>query len=592
MLFRSELKPRDAPPGAQTAQFTCGDLGQEVFQFEQIQTAQKVFKADGAKLRISTTHTELAIVDGQHRAMALLALYRNLKGGWNDARRQAYKHYYDVWPESFIRKFDTKNIQLPVMICTFPELDQNYSGDFDVIRAARRIFLTLNKNARKVSDSRNKLLDDQDIASECLRETLSLIKDANTRSQTSLRIFNVELDQEGDKQAIGNPFAITGVSHLYYVCERILFMNDRVTGLSSKSQRMAARRNLSYVFERLKLNHVLSQAEKEAARRDSYPDKIADQVKTEWRKIFGPLIVRLLGEVHPLKVHQLASLKKHVEVEQTLSESALKAILFDGQGTAKVLERFASQLKENIRDDAVNWATPEIEATKAAIENINHKREQVEKSLKELRALHYFEQFKGTLKSKLRKDGIVVKPIEEFVNRLMARVGGTVAFQTALIYTLVDMAESAGTQLDDEFVGEYIQQINNFFAPTTDAALRSFVGVFEGGLTESDEQLAIAETNTRFSDIVYTGEMQPDEWPKYRYLILEIWKSKSPAVAAKIEIEIKLLRLEIAEKVKDFEIKHYQEETGKLPGALTETERINCFAKADQRCKTFFDFFK
>lgn len=56
-------------PGFERIFLTCGPVGQEVFQFEQIRSGQKLFKADGAKLRISTQNTALAIVDGQHRAM-------------------------------------------------------------------------------------------------------------------------------------------------------------------------------------------------------------------------------------------------------------------------------------------------------------------------------------------------------------------------------------------------------------------------------------------------------------------------------------------------------------------------------------------
>lgn len=579
------------PQGLERTLLTCGPVGQEVFQFEQVQSGQKLFKADGAKLRISTQNTALAIVDGQHRAMALLALYRNLKGGWNEAQRQAYKHYYEVWPESLIRKFDTKGIQLPVMLCTFPDLDTSYQGDFDVIRAARRIFLTLNKNARKVSDSRNKLLDDQDMASECLRETLALIKDANTRSQTPLRIFNVELDQEGDRQAVLNPFAITGVSHLYYICERILFMSDRVSGLTPKAIRMGARRHPATAFHRLHLNDILSQDERDSTRRDNYTDKVARAVEVGWRKIFGPLIVRLLGEVHPLKVHENASLLKNAELEQAVSEGALRAILFDGQGTARVLERFEAQLKDNIRDDAANWATPEIEATKKTIENLNQKRTQIEKNLRQVRATLYFENFKGQLKTKLRADGLIVKKLEDFATDIVTRVFGTVAFQAALVYTLVDMTEACGAELADEFVDEYIQGLNRFFAPTTDAALRGLVGVMAGSLVESGEQLDIAQTNTTFRDVVYPGEMQPDEWPKYRYLILETWKSKNTAVAQKVSEELTKLRAEIMDKVIESEVKRYLEESGKLVGALTDVESSECRNKAEARCKTFFAFF-
>lgn len=577
-------------PGYEHTVLTSGTLGQEVFQFQQVVSAHKLFKADGAKLKISTQNTALAIVDGQHRAMALLALYRNLKGGWNEAQRQAYKHYYEVWPDSLIRKYDTKGIQLPVMLCTFPDLDTSYQGDFDVIRAARRIFLTLNKNARKVSDSRNKLLDDQDMASECLRETLSLIKDANTRSQTPLRIFNVELDQEGDRQTISNPFAITGVSHLYYICERILFWSDRVSGLTPKGMRVAARRNTYTAFHRLKLNDTLSQSERETTRRDNYADKIARAVEGAWRATFGPVIVRLLGEVHPLSVHQKASLEIHAELERAVSEGALRAVLFDGQGTAKVLERFEAQLNENIKDDSTNWGTPEIKAAKKTIEDLNGRREEIARQLRSNRAKLYFEGFKGGLKSQLRTDdGLIVKPFEDFAKKIVEDVFSTVAFQTALVYTLVDMAEACDQPLSDELIDEYIKGINQFFAPTSDAGLRKLIGAMAGSIVEG-AQLEIASNNTTFRDIVYTGEMQPDEWPKYRYLILEIWKTNIKEIKDRIKDELQHLRAEIMEKVNEAEIRKFLMESGKLEAS--DAEKADCRERASARCLTFFEFLK
>ena len=578
-------------PDIKRTVLTCGPDGQEVFQFEQVHTEQKKFKSDGAKLKISTQNTALAIVDGQHRAMALLALYRNLKGDWNQLNRQAYRHYYQVWPESLIKKFDTKEIQLPVMICTFPDLNKDYNGDFDVIRAARRIFLTLNKNARKVSDSRNKLLDDQDMVSECLRETLSLIKNADTRSSTSLRIYNVELDQEGDKQILTNPLAITGVSHLYYICERILFLSDRISGLTTKTSRMGARRHPTTLLHRLQLNDYLSQDERESTRRDNYVDKVAQAVENRWRETFGPLIVRFLSEFYPLRIHENASLQIHSRLERDVGEGALRALLFDGQGTAHVLERFETQLNENIKDDEKNWKTPEILVTKATIENLNARRSEIKGDLRKVRAELYFENFRGQLKSKLRRDGEICKRMESFVTDIVTQVSSSIAFQTALIYTLIDMAEGCSVSLDENIISEYIDNLNNFFNPTIDSRLSKFVSVMSGSLIESIGELDIAATTTSFREIVYTGDMQPDEWPEYRYLVLEIWNPSNPLLKTKIAEELEKLRNEINERVFDAEIKRYSEGSGKLLAALSSDELNNCRQRASERCRTFFGFF-
>lgn len=65
----------------------AGAVGQEVFQFEQPIDEGQRLKHDLVRFRLNTHKTRLVIVDGQHRAMALLAIYRNLKDQWSDEKR-------------------------------------------------------------------------------------------------------------------------------------------------------------------------------------------------------------------------------------------------------------------------------------------------------------------------------------------------------------------------------------------------------------------------------------------------------------------------------------------------------------------------
>ena len=72
-----------------------GKTGEETFEFEQFEISGKLQEFDHAKLRVNTNKCRLVIVDGQHRAMALLALYRNIKGWEGDTQR--YENYYKRW---------------------------------------------------------------------------------------------------------------------------------------------------------------------------------------------------------------------------------------------------------------------------------------------------------------------------------------------------------------------------------------------------------------------------------------------------------------------------------------------------------------
>ncbi|KPX43412.1 Uncharacterized protein ALO68_04085 [Pseudomonas syringae pv. helianthi] len=547
----TKSQPLPSQPDVQRDVMTCGESGLEVFSFEQLSKKNHRYKADGAKLRISTQNSALAIVDGQHRAMALLALYRNLKGAWGQAARQPYKHYYEVWPESVIKKFDTRSIQLPVMLCTFPSLDEDNLGDIDVVRAARRIFLTLNKNARKVSDSRNKLLDDQDLASECLRETLSIIKSANTRSPSPLRIYNVELDQR-DRSVISNPLAITSVSHLYYICERVLFFSDRLSGLQKNSIRMGARKDASAAIERLQLKDVLSQQEQQETKRDNYSDKVAAAFKSSWCEIFAPLVNSLLGDLHPFKSHELAVLDQSTWLDRQAGSAALKSMLFDGQGTSRTFEDFESNLSQKMKDNPSEWEAPEIEATRNTIDTLNEQRKGVIKALKDKRSTNFYENLKSGDFKTLLKSNPLQPQLQKLADELVEKVFSTVAFQTALLMTFIDSTEGAieagcsASQAD--LFAEYVSQLNKFFTPVKDPDVTRMADIFMGKLTVLDGVVTIAPTNTGFKDIVHPGlEMQPDEWPRYRYLIVEIWRPTDKILAEKLSSEREVLRSQINE---------------------------------------------
>lgn len=106
-----------------------GSIGREVFQLEQPISDGERLKHDLVRLRLNTNKTRLVIVDGQHRAMALLALYRNLKDQWSDEKRAPFKQYYSQWTNKYIQKFNLKEINLPVILCTFPSLNTEYNGE-------------------------------------------------------------------------------------------------------------------------------------------------------------------------------------------------------------------------------------------------------------------------------------------------------------------------------------------------------------------------------------------------------------------------------------------------------------------------------
>lgn len=283
--------------------------------------------------------------------MALLALYRNLKQDWSDSRRAPFKDYYEEWSEGYIKEFQLEQISLPVMFCTFPKLDEDYQGSYDLKKAARAIFLTLNKTARKVSESRNRLLDDNDLIALFLRDTLSIIKKKDVRSEHSLRIFNVELDQMHDRIRIDSPIAMTGVNHIYYLVEHlVLNAGDKdVNGAKPRSGSFRKRKDLgAYGSQRLDARNVLGADVADATQRDFYTADAGQKLANQFRRKFGHYICTTFEEFRPFEAHAAAVL--WLEEQLRLQENQkLRPILFEGQGIGRVFAEHRASLKERLK---------------------------------------------------------------------------------------------------------------------------------------------------------------------------------------------------------------------------------------------------
>ncbi|MCU0842209.1 MAG: hypothetical protein MUC79_10875, partial [Thiobacillaceae bacterium] len=80
----------------------AGAVGAEAFQFEYPIVEGVARQHDLVRLKLNTNKVRMVIIDGHHRAMALLALYRNLRDDWNDAKRMPFKDYYREWTKNRI----------------------------------------------------------------------------------------------------------------------------------------------------------------------------------------------------------------------------------------------------------------------------------------------------------------------------------------------------------------------------------------------------------------------------------------------------------------------------------------------------------
>lgn len=565
-----------------------GSIGHEAFQFEQPLQENHPLTSDLVRLKLNTHKTRLVIVDGQHRAMALLAIYRNLREQWSDARRAPFKEYYAEWTQNYIRQFNIAQINLPVMLCTIPELDDNYNGGYDLKRAARSIFLTLNKTARQVSDSRNKLLDDNDLIAYFMRRCLSQIKRKDELDKFATRIWNVELDQYLNKVKLQSPLAITGVSHVYYIIEHLMLESGPVSGIQPRSGKFSSRRDLTDCMDRLDGLNRLGASVSNSTKRNQFSIETAQTLGGVFDERYGTLIVAAFDLFFPYAYHCRAALGLRKSVESGPSPELLP-ILFDGQGIGRVFEAHRQNIRLKLTNGEFKTDAPEIRASVVRLDGTAKRLDQAVLEMRRDRANYYIEDFEN--KKNLRKNDMEIHDnLLGWINGLYENVFNSVAFQTALICGFFSEIDRASIDLSKDnlltmqvntlFIS-YIEQLNAFFVPKTVNQLKKLLQVFYGEIKgETPEKWQLIASNQTFRSVVYRGEMQPDQWPKYKYLLLEIWKPDDKDLVKSISAERQICRMAVFRDLYYANQSSFLQESRKAEAELNKGDRQLIFDKS------------
>jgi hypothetical protein len=516
-----------------------GDVGSEILELEQFMVAGKLHDHDRVRLRLNTHGTRLVIVDGQHRAMALLAIYRNMLDQWSDAKRAPYKDYYAEWTPEIIGQFDLEEVQLPVMLCFVPELHVDCPHDFNLIRAARQVFLTLNKTARKVSDSRNRLLDDADLMAVFLRSALGKIKSREQPTTSQMRIWNVELDQASDRTRVQSPAALTGVNHIYYVIEHLMLSSDDIHGVRARSGRYASRTSLIDCLPRLNGRNLLGDEAAAAIRRDNFSSDEAELLTASFDERYGAYLIKMFDSFGPYAYHNVSV----AEVEQELTERSdtrVHTLLFSGQGAWRVF-------KEHIRALSRRPDKAAVEEIRRKLEIVDNNAQKAVSAIDQKRSIAFIKEALGDLNG--------AESLLPHLSVLYQNFFTTVAMQAAIIGTFFGELEKAQRtpkvtiETSDEFE-VYLSDINRFFRPANKGSLIRFLRVMVGEVSPtSDDDWRVLPAERLFRRVVFTGEMQPDQWPKIRYLLLEIWGPTSDLMASLVYDEVVRCRQQIVASV-------------------------------------------
>ncbi len=205
------------------------------------------------------------------------------------------------------------------------------------------------------------------------------------------------------------------------------------------------------------------------------------------------------------------------------------------------------------------------------------------------RAQHFLSTLTAPALKNVTKDGQVVWPIREAIDRLFENVFSTVAFQSALVCTYAEAVQEALGGIEQsttELLDEYLGSLKKLFAPENIKDLVRLMRAFEGSL-EVEPEVKLVGGGPVFRGIVLSGELQPAEWPKYRYLLIELWESNNPTIRPFIEADRANCRTQVAQSLYERRRRAYCEEHRIADEDLTKAVKD----EIAERAKTSYEEF-
>ncbi|MEF1186975.1 hypothetical protein, partial [Vibrio sinaloensis] len=324
--------------------------------------------------------TKLVVIDGQHRAMALIALYRTLSHkGWEKAQHggSKFQYYYRQRIEKLVHDLGGKdkvleklsNIEFPVTILNLA--DNNTIKPFKI---ARKLFVDVNKNARQPSESRIKLLSDSSLVDVFSREILNRCR--QSKNETDLPIYAIEYDYPGEGKNYTRPgkwSALINLNMLSLAVLRSTFGPSKY--IEDTSLKIGGKPNWTdkdaYMFDMLHLGDAFEHAfvdEGETFYRDDITHKKFPKSEANlglikevfWDKI-GKKLTYITANILPYKAHILAlkELDNNWLDDDTVGALAKEAV-FNGVGVYWTLKDTNIYWEENEQEENANNSRPDV----------------------------------------------------------------------------------------------------------------------------------------------------------------------------------------------------------------------------------------
>jgi hypothetical protein len=317
-------------------------------------------------------HSRLVVLDGQHRAMALLAIERTQQRSWQGSGGERYRYFYESRVKALLKEddVDLDSVEVPVVVAWFPELVGD-GARTTAHAAARKLFVDVNKEARQPSESRLILLSDAELINVLTRSLLTALR--NDESGAFLPLYAVEYDNpvvNGTRPARWS--VLTNIHLLKQAVLRTVFGHPkylRNVTLAIGGREALPERDL-FMRQQLELTKILPPTIEDGGytyKRDeigntNFPLGQADEILKSFQDSWGESLLILMSDLLPYKAHAdaLNALREAWHPDEAVSSLAYDA-LFGGVGMYWTLKESADYFrKEETEAVGIKPAKPDI----------------------------------------------------------------------------------------------------------------------------------------------------------------------------------------------------------------------------------------
>jgi hypothetical protein len=500
------------------------------------------------EVKYNPQRSTFVIVDGQHRAMALLALFRQL-GGSKDWNADPHATYYShLKPKAD----QIAHIQLPVCVLHFPGIyegsDEYKRNESDLTAVCRQIFLDVNKQARRVSVARERLLDDSSFPPMLMRSVLSRLRNAPATPEAA-KIYSFDYGRDDSSDQDRNVVTTAteySSSHILFVAMGALCFGNldafdpcSTTDITTGNNRKNPDRPVRLLRERWSKNIRLSARLAEELHVDE-----TRKVVTDLANLWNPLLPGMFHALRPYRIHNkvLHQLKIELSSPANTANTALneaRGMIFDGGGNRAVFERHMGRMDDIISDGEDNDYRP-LEVVKSNLkycQTVVQARQTQESRFKRQRAYAFWQMKEDPSKEGTEDDRKVVQAADEiyraFSNQAV-QLGYVMAVATLAHLMLKDATPTyEENQRVIAFAADlFAKTTNTFFSPGDDVLRESLK---QGLISKSRVRIFSPNPKENGLRTLFNAnkstELNERSWPFFRYAFFEILYAQATASA-------------------------------------------------------------